>query len=473
MKKILFTLLLATLSLGLANAQKVSTYAGTGTNGDNAGSGTGEPLSTLKLNQPYGLCQDSKGNIFMSFDGASGEGKIVMINKADGKAYARAGAYQQGGFYDAQGVTAKFAGLAGICVSKGDTVFICDANNHAIRILSPFKSIGTAQKVITISGGGVAPDGTNYGTSGYQDGIGIKALYNIPSGIAYDPTTKTIVIADKGNQIIRRLTCLSNGIQWKSSYVAGYPGGNPVTVDGNIDSTGGGGKFNVPVAVWVDATGDIYVLEEGNNAIRKVSGGKISTVVKFNDIPNLGFAAPQGFCKVGTDWYVTYGCKVVKITSSGKATIFAGQIGKYDEGRDSCGYTNGEAKNSTFNEAKGIMPLDAENFLVADKMNNVLRKVCFSSSCLVTSIDDENAITSTYKIYPNPATDVISIEALNTSGSSNIGLYDLTGRQVISEKTDFSSGTHQLHLDGIAKGMYILKIQSGAESFTGRVIINK
>jgi NHL repeat len=96
------------------------------------------------------------------------------------------------------GVVTTVAGLggelntpSGIDVNDKGEIFFVDTFNHVIRM------IGTDGKLVTVAG--------QLGVSGFADGDAAAAKFNAPVGLKIAPDG-SIVIADTGNNVIRRLT---------------------------------------------------------------------------------------------------------------------------------------------------------------------------------------------------------------------------------------------------------------------------
>ncbi|HAO47464.1 MAG TPA: T9SS type A sorting domain-containing protein [Ferruginibacter sp.] len=77
-------------------------------------------------------------------------------------------------------------------------------------------------------------------------------------------------------------------------------------------------------------------------------------------------------------------------------------------------------------------------------------------------------------IYPGPFTDKVNVTvASETKAISRIMLYDNTGRMVASKETKLNKGITTLtvdRLEGLAKGIYIIKVQAGETSITQKLI---
>lgn len=87
----------------------------------------------------------------------------------------------------------------------------------------------------------------------------------------------------------------------------------------------------------------------------------------------------------------------------------------------------------------------------------------------------ELEISSGINIYPNPATDNLTIEFNSvTSGSTNISLMDITGKviQIVTFEKETKNNTLNLPLH-IRNGIYLLKIENSNGSIVQKVVVNK
>jgi hypothetical protein len=103
---------------------------------------------------------------------------------------------------------------------------------------------------------------------GSTDGTGPGALFNNPGGLAVD-SGGNLYVADTGNSIIRKIT--STGVV---RLLAGLPG-----VAGLKDGTGSDAWFNQPKAVTADSSGNIFVADTGNAAVRKITQSGVVTTL--------------------------------------------------------------------------------------------------------------------------------------------------------------------------------------------------
>jgi len=208
--------------------------------------------------------------------------------------------------------------------------------------------------------------GISYGlnaNAGYQDGPAITALFNSPYGIAVDTTGDNLYVADSQNNIIRKIN-LSTGIV---TTIAGDTGDIKKGPDSNIGYVNGAAmaaKFSNPFGVCVDDTGNVYVADTYNDVIRKISAatGKVSTYAGKDSlgIPIEGyvdgpdsvaeFFAPTSLAidASGNLYVADDGNDVIReITTSGMVTTLAGQPGI-------SGYVNGPVDTVQFYSPYGI-----------------------------------------------------------------------------------------------------------------------
>jgi DNA-binding beta-propeller fold protein YncE len=253
---------------------------------------------------PFGLALSPEGDLYVSDEVDS-----VVRRITNGKVVDVAGISGSSGSTDGQ--FAQFANPRGLAVTPLDGfVYVADSGNHQIRILyvgGPF--------VPAFGAGGAA------GIPGLVDDVGNGARFNTPSGVAATERG-TLYVADTENHAIRQLTPISGivgvftistlakgalrsplGVAVDSNnviYVADTENhairkimnrvvstlAGEVGVPGNND--GRAAHFNRPSALAVDARGNVFVSDRGNNAIRRIAPSGLVTTV------SSGFNAPTG-----------------------------------------------------------------------------------------------------------------------------------------------------------------------------------
>ncbi len=239
-----------------ASTGTITTVAGTGTAGYN---GDNIAATSAQLNLPYGVTVDSAGNLYIA--DVYNE-RIRKVNASTGIITTVAGMGTAG--YNGDNSAATSAELDypfGVAVDSAGNLYIADFHNQRIRMVTASTGI-----ITTVAG---------TGTSGYNgDNIAATSaeLYG-PSGVAVD-SAGNLYIGDYGNNSIRKVTA-STGIITTAAGTgtAGYNGDNIAATSAAL---------NLPHAVAVDSTGNLYIPDTVNQRIRKVD---------VSDAPSLNFGS--------------------------------------------------------------------------------------------------------------------------------------------------------------------------------------
>lgn len=276
--------------------------------GDQCGScggsvdGTG---SLARFNGAEGIASDGKGNFYV----AENAGSTIRRISAQGVVTTFAGQAGQPGSVDAGGSAARFRNPTRLAVDIGGNVYVTDTGNSTIRRISPDGA------VVTLAG--------QPGVCGSGDGSGAQALFCNPKGVAVDGSG-ILYVADTRNNTIRRITpagqvitfagkpgvcgsadggvavatfCHPSDItvdHWNNIYVADTdnntirmidPGGHVTTLAGaagscaSVDGPNGASRLCAPDGVTVDSTDNLYVADTGNDTIRRIDVGNVTTTV--------------------------------------------------------------------------------------------------------------------------------------------------------------------------------------------------
>ena len=167
----------------------ISTYAG---NGGQGYAGDGGPATAAELNAPLGLALDSSGNLYIADSG----NHVVRVVSPAGTIKTFAGTGTLGDAGDGLlAVNALLATPTGIVIDSTGNVYISDAGQNRIRMVTP------AGLILTVAGNGKA----GYAGDGNP---ATQAQFNTAAGIAIDPLGN-IYIADQFNNAIRFLQPVS------------------------------------------------------------------------------------------------------------------------------------------------------------------------------------------------------------------------------------------------------------------------
>jgi hypothetical protein len=246
--------------------------------------GNGGPAVNATLNTPSAVAVDSQGDVFI----ADTENNMIREVTPDGIIRTVAGTGRPG--YSGDGGPAVFASLdnpSGVAVNAQGDLFIADTVNNVIREVTPNGIIHTIAGNPADGRGG--PRGGGYAGDG---GPAANALLQHPQGLAVD-SNGDLFIADTGNSVIREIN--TSGI---ITTVAGE--------GGQFGYSGNGGPatsaaLDAPTDVAVDAAGDLYIADTGNNALREVStSGVISTLAGGNGEGNNGQGGPASQAQLDT-----------------------------------------------------------------------------------------------------------------------------------------------------------------------------
>jgi hypothetical protein len=201
---------------------------------------------------PLGIAIDTSGNLFV---GDNGNVTIREITHSGTNWITStiAGTAGNSGYLDATNGDAEFNYLFGVAVDAADNVYVADTGNNAIRQVSPS---GTNWIVTTIGGQPGDPDGS----AGSSDGLTNVSQFWFPVGVAVD-AEDNVYVADQINSTIRKIT--PTGSDWNTVTIGGL-----AQSPGNADGTNVAAAFGSPSGVTVDAFGNVFATDTGNNALR-------------------------------------------------------------------------------------------------------------------------------------------------------------------------------------------------------------
>lgn len=389
------------------------------------------------------------------------------------------------GYADGDVASAQFNGTYGVATDAAGNIYVGDRYNNKIRKITPNGIVST------FAGS----------TLGYADGTGVEAQFFYPRGVATD-ATGNVYVADSGNDRIRKITpegVVSTLAGSTSGYADGIgaaaqfndPGGVATDALGNVyvadqynnkirkitpsgevstlagsdlgfaDGIGAAAKFYYPNGVAIDATGNIYVGDTNNHMIRKITPlGEVSTLAGSTQGFADGIGTSAQFntpVRLATDAegnvYVadTGNNRIRKITSQGEVSTFAGSAQ---------GFADGTAQEAMFNSPIAVT-IDTEgNFYVADRGNNKIRKI--TQQLGVT----QNDLISKIRIYPNPVTTALTIELDKNYVLDKILVRDLSGKIILTQLLN----SNTINVESLADGYYFIEAYSNEKKMVDKFI---
>ncbi|MBX3102679.1 MAG: hypothetical protein KF690_09240 [Bacteroidetes bacterium] len=254
--------------------------------------------------------------------------------------------------------------------------YVSDAFNHSIREVSP------AGEVTVLAG---------TGDPGLENGETATARFYHPAGLAIDPASGTIYVADKGNHAIRKIT-----------------GGQVETLAGTggaayQDGPAGEAGFNNPTDLACVGT-FLYVTDHGNHCIRKIdlSTGMVSTLAGngtagFTDGTgtNARFNFPWGITANGSTLYVAdYGNHAIRQLSVGSNVSTLA-------GNGSPGYTDGAGNSARLRYPTGVVANGAKVYFT-DYGNHCIRQVSGGTVMTVSGNGTSGQVMGPNSTYRGP-----------------------------------------------------------------------
>lgn len=221
-----------------------------------SGRGDADGIGSLAaFGEALAVAQDALGNRYV----ADRHNSLIRRITAEGVVTTVAGVppvrgTASTGAVDGPARQARFNSPHGLAVDAVGTIYVADTDNHLIRRI-------TADGVVSTLAG-------QAGVIGNSDGPGTAASFNYPGGVAVDATGH-ILVQDSVNATIRRIT--PDGVV---STLAGVTGDHR-----HVDGPAGTGRLEQVRGMAVDRSGQIYVSTGSTRTIRRISpDGTITTV---------------------------------------------------------------------------------------------------------------------------------------------------------------------------------------------------
>jgi DNA-binding beta-propeller fold protein YncE len=248
---------------------------------------------------------------------------------------------------------------------------VADTGNHAVRSVD-----FNLKTVETLAGAAGQP--------GDSDGPRADARFRSPSGVARDANSGWTYVADTGNHAIRAFNATG-----PVGTLAGAPG-----QPGFADGTGAAARFRSPQGIDVDVSGNIYVADTGNHAVRKITPAGVVTTLGGDTPGEVTFVSPRGVA-------VDQALQLLYVADADTHTIYASQIGAGPGGSGSvfapiagceldADIRDGPAMSARFNAPWGLAVdragSGAGDLYIADHGNAALRKLAVSGTVVTIAL---------------------------------------------------------------------------------------
>jgi PKD repeat protein/sugar lactone lactonase YvrE len=346
---------------GTAYAQQVTTYAGKQYTGSgNYNSVPNNNLLDDYYSIPHGIALDTNGRMYLT-----DQHNIIILESGISR--------QRGGFlgdpnqpgaigrYRGTASVTRFATPRGVFVHpKTNSIYICDTDNSQIRSGTPFVN----------SSNPTAFDGLN--ASNPDDDNAFAGKYSFLGG--YTDGTKSSAEFSSPEDIV----ITSNG----SMYVADYgndcirkiAGGSVTTYagkglsTGSADGVGANARFYAPSGLCLESDNLLLVADRNNGKIRRINltTAQVTTVVSGLKSPSDVVYA-DGLIFIADDY-------AIKMWDGSKLVVYAGKEGV-------SGYANGTDTTARFGDL-GLMVYSAKekSIYICDRENNVVRRLTITQS---------------------------------------------------------------------------------------------
>ncbi len=341
----------------------IDTVAG---NGDAGFAGDDTLAIEASLNAPNGVVKDNNGNIFV----ADTENHRIRMVNAEGEISTVAG--NGNANFSGDDGHAKEASLntpKGVAIDNNGNLYIADQINHRIRKVDSEGIIST-----------VAGDGNAFFAGDGE--LATEASVMDPNGVFVDGDGN-VFIADTRAHRIRKID--TNGI------INTVAGNGQSGISGNPNGDGDqatNAQLGFPVGVFVDNTGNLFIVDQFNHAIRFVdTNGIISTVAGNGNgggVVGDGFsgdggaavdaslALPAGVFVDGPgNIYIAdqFNNVIRKVNTEGIIDTIAGNTVAGFSG------DGGSATEATLNSPSGVFVDPEGNILISDLLNHRIRMI--------------------------------------------------------------------------------------------------
>ncbi|MEK8126322.1 stalk domain-containing protein [Paenibacillus filicis] len=427
---------------------QVTTQAGSGDTGSRDGA-----LLYANFRAPSSLVVRPDGTIIVS-DSRNHEIRKVtndQVSVLAGTFYQKdAKGMPVGALNDGGADTALFSDPHGMAADATGNLYVADTGNHAIR------KVSTTGQVTTIAGDGI---------TGSVDGRGAKARFHSPMDVAV-AGDGTIYVADTLNHVIRSISpggdvkTLNARSERYVEVTKGQAAGAGDYADGPLASA----KFNEPSGLALDAKGNLYVSDSGNQRIRYIdlAAQTVSTVAgtgkagRFTDLyvpggyadgasSSAAFNFPLGLTVTAEGGVVIADSQnhSIRYLLDGQVSTLAGASGQRP------GEQDGTEAGAGFQRPSDVAVLPDGSLLVADSYNNKIRSIQpYRLPAGITADDTVKVALNAKRIDFEAAPEI-------NNGRTMVPVRAVT--EALGYEVEFEPGTRAVKLskDGVAIELYI------------------
>jgi uncharacterized protein (TIGR03437 family) len=408
-------LLLAGSSLATAQQYTLTTAAG------GAPPTTPVAATSTSIGQPSRVTVDTKNNTYFSSGNAvfkiDGSGNLTVV-----AGNSRPGFSGDGG----PALQAQLNGPQGLAFDSSGNLYIADSVNNRVRV------VNTTGVISTFAGTGATSTGG--GNSFNDGGLAINGLLRLPSGVCVD-SKGNVYIADTGDNIIREVT--TDGI---IHTVAGdgFGGSFGLAIGDTYPAIQA--ELHTPTDVAVDSNFNLYVADSANGAIRQVVAST-SEMITFAGNLAIGHTGDGGIAtsaslvtpyavtvdSAGNVYFVENGdSDIRKITAA--TNIITNLVGTGIAGFSGDGSA---ATKAQLNFPAGLALDSSGNMLIADSLNNRIRKV---SGSTISTIAGNGVISYSGDGGPASSAQLNNPQSVAVDSSGNFYFSD-TANNVVRKVT--------------------------------------
>ena len=428
-----------------AQVNIITTIAGTdsaGFNGDNG------PAINAVFNRPCAMCLDKLGNIYIA-DGFNH--RVRKITLATGLITTIAG-NGTGGFSgdNVLAINSELFVPEGVVIDNDGNTFIADGLNNRIRKVAISTGI-----ITTIAGTGAAGGGGDGGQA-------IYAELNQPVGLHIH--NEYLYISDYNNNKIRKVNLLTGTISTVAGNGGfGYSGDNDLAKNAQLYG---------PVDVFIDSTGNVFIADQWNSAIRRVDA-LTNIITTFAGIGIQGYSGDGGQaieCKLnepvgvfvdkqGNVFIADYRNGAIR-----KIDAITGKIFTVVGGIPGYGGDGGPATNAKL-KCTDVWVDDGGAIYIADYVNQRIRKVNNALKVNSGGLTNKEELL----LYPNPTTGRFMVQAAN--GVAIITIRNMAGDKVYTAAT-FTEKT-EVNLTLQPPGIYLVYVRCGEDEYVSKIVLVK